>query len=121
MKHTVLIFAVFLFWVLSAIAQTVIQVPFDKAILIWEAPATGTAPTTYHVNCKLIGGGTLPVVDVVAPAVKIPVRDVVSGPGKYECFITASNAFGEGAASNVLPFDAGEVPGPPANLSVGVE
>ena len=120
MKKIAILCSIFL-GVTVASAQTVIQVPFDMAILVWEVPATGTVPATYHVNCKLIGGGTLPVVDVAAPTVKIPVRNVLSGPGKYECFITASNAFGEGVASNVLPFDAGEVPGPPVNLSVGVE
>jgi len=110
--------------------QAVVQVDFDKAILTWDAPSIcttpgdpvgcGGTPDNYNVKCKVRQGADLPVLAVPHPTTATPVSTVIPGPGKYECFVTSINPFGESGGSNVLPFDAGSPPGSPANLGLSV-
>ena len=115
----------------QAFGQTIIAVEYDKASLKWDAPLVcdasgnptgcGGDPMMYHVKCAVRQGAALPVVDVPAPATTVTVKSVVPGPGKYECFVTAENQFGESGGSNVLPFDAGNPPVNPTGLGLIVQ
>jgi hypothetical protein len=129
----VLLFVVIFLAIRLARAQSVISVDFTKAILTWTEPVIctsfnpnvpagcGGTPDVYHVKCKVRNAADLPVFDVPHPTVSVPVASLVPGPGKYECFVTAENAFPpESGASNTLPFDAGTPSGTPTNLLLGV-
>jgi len=113
--------------------QTVIVVDFTKAVLTWNEPlictsfnpnvptGCGGTPDVYHVKCKVRGGADLPILDVPHPTTSTPVSTVVPGPGNFECFVTAENAFPpESGPSNTLPFDAGTPSGDPSNLGITI-
>lgn len=124
MKKWILVFAAAAFLIAPQIAeaQAVVQVPFATATLQWGAPIGGDPPLNYHVKCKdRTSGVNLPVATVVVPITQVAVNTVIPGPGKFECFITASNDFGESGASNTLPFDAGVAPNQPVNLGISAQ
>jgi len=121
---------VFLFKGVSAQVPNVISVDYETAILSWDAgvvcdangqPAgCGGSVAMYHIQCKVLAGASLPVLDVPAPATNVTIKSIITQIGKYECFVTASNAIGESGPSNTLQFDAGRRPAPPQNLRIGV-
>ncbi len=88
----------------SALAQTpVLQVPFDKATFVWDAPPNplpaGQGPIEFYLmNC---GGAD---VRITAPTTSAPVSSVLSGPGVYTCTLKAANRFGVSAPSNAVDF-----------------
>jgi len=129
----VVLFIAIVFFLRLARAQSIIAVDFTKAILTWDEPlicasfnpnvpaGCGGTPDVYHVKCKVRNAADLPVLDVPYPTTTVPVASLVPGPGKYECFVTAENAFPpESGASNTFPFDAGTPSGNPTNLLLGV-
>ncbi len=113
----------FVFWIGGweyAQAQTLLSVPFGSAQFAWDAPvvdATHSAPTSYQITC-----GTTSVT-ITAPATSARIRDVVPGPGTYDCSISARNSFGSSPAPDpAFPsFVAGNPSGPATNLRLLVQ
>lgn len=71
-------------------AQTTLKVSLGSAKLAWDAGVPGpneTLATKHVITC-----GPL-TTEVLMPAVTIPVKDVVPGPGTYDCTIYAVNDF----------------------------
>lgn len=104
----------------TGLAQTVIQVPFDKGKFAWdpnpEDPANGVGPTRWVlINC---GGGD---VRVDMPQTSIPINQVVSGPGSYTCTIKAANNYGPSSAVSFPGFEAGYIPGAVGNVRIEVQ
>lgn len=101
-------------------AQTVLQVPFDKATFSWDPPPNplpaGTSPPTHYLmNC---GGAD---VRIEAPATSVPAKDVLSGPGNYTCTLKAANQFGVSSApSNAVTFETGFRPADVNNFRIEV-
>lgn len=106
------------------LAQTVLQVPYDKAVITWDAakpasPAgclTGCAGETrwYVMNC----GSADIKIDI--PATSVPVKTVASSPGSYSCQLWAVNNFGRSLPAVVPKFEAGFVPAMPDNVRIEV-
>lgn len=111
--------ALFLILSVQVFAQTVLQVPFESAVIAWDAPIdpppNGAGVTRwYAINC----GGVDVRIDV--PATSVPVKMVVSSPGSYSCTLWAVNNFGKSAPTLVPAFEAGYIPATPANLRIEV-
>ncbi|MCS6297177.1 MAG: hypothetical protein H8K09_13155 [Nitrospira sp.] len=103
----------------DAQAQTVLQVPYDAAVIAWQ-PAVTPAPTGvgetrwYAMNC---GAGDL---RIDLPASSVPVKTVAPKPGKYSCTLWAVNNFGKSLPATVPAFDAGYLPATPDNVRIEV-
>jgi hypothetical protein len=99
--------------------QTILSVPYDKAVFAWDAPkdppATGVGVTRWYLlNC----GG--PDVRVDAPATSIPVKAVVAAPGSYTCTIKAMNNFGPSLTVPFPAFEAGYAPADVGNAHIEI-
>ena len=102
-----------------AFAQTVLQVPYDAAQIVWAAPAdpppTGVGVTRWYLmNC---GAADL---RIELPLTSVPVKTVAPKPGSYTCTLWAVNNFGKSAPAAVPTFEAGYVPATPANVRIEV-
>lgn len=100
-------------------AQTVLQVPYDTAVIAWAAPIdpppTGVGVTRWYVmNC---GGGDI---RIDLPATSVPIKTVAMKPGNYNCILWAVNNFGRSAPTPVPPFEAGYIPAMPDNVRIEV-
>lgn len=112
-----------------AFGQTIIAVDINRASFAWDwSKGAGGDVSKFNIKCgPTTGSYTLPVFVVTvtgAPATytgNVPVKSVVTAPGRYFCVVTAANAFGESAASNELPFDAGVGPAGASNLRLTVQ
>ena len=84
-------------------AQETLKFPLGSARLMWDSPAPTperSAPTHHVVYCE---GGTR--VTVPMPANSVPMRDLVPGPGAYQCYVFAENTFGRQTEPDVpAPF-----------------
>ena len=101
-------------------AQTPLKVPFGSAKLAWDAgvpDATHSAATKHVVTCGTVS------VDVLMPTTSIPVKDVVPGPGTYDCTLYAENDFTrQTEPPRPFPqFQAGYGPNTGANLRLEVQ
>lgn len=106
-------------WVELAQAQTVLQVPYDQAVIAWEPPIdpppVGAGVTRWHaINC---GAADL---RIDLPATSIKVSAVAPAPGSYSCTMWAVNNFGKSAPVTVPTFEAGYVPATPSNVRIEV-
>lgn len=100
-------------------AQTTIAVNINTAVLQWNAPTGGAAPTEYRVKCGTAAGTyTLPPAVVQAPTTSVPVKSAIPSSGNYFCVVSAANQFGESPNSNEVVFQAGDVPLAPTNLVI---
>lgn len=107
-----------------AFGQTVVAVDINRAALSWDwSKGTGGDVEAFNLKCGPAPGSyTLPPFVVPVPGApasytgNVPVKSVVTAPGRYYCIVTASNLFGESGPSNELPFDAGNAPGAAVNL-----
>lgn len=103
----------------DAQAQTVLQVPYDAAVIAWQSPAdpppAGVGVTRWYLmNC---GAGDL---RIDLPASSVPVKTVAPKPGKYSCTLWAVNNFGKSLPATVPAFDAGYLPATPDNVRIEV-
>jgi hypothetical protein len=104
---------------LPAYAQTVLQVPYDAAQIVWAAPVdpppAGAGVTRWHaMNCGAAD------IRIDLPATSIKVSAVAPGPGSYTCTLWAVNNFGKSLPTAVPVFEAGYVPPTPANVRIEV-
>lgn len=100
-------------------AQTVIQVPYESAQFLWDAPVSpppsGSGETRWYLlNC---GGADI---RIDAPATSYPVKSAVTTPGSYTCTLKAVNNFGASAPASFPLFEAGYVPASVTNLRIEV-
>ncbi len=100
-------------------AQTVLQVPYDSAQIVWAAPVDPPPPGVgvtrwYVMDC---GAGDL---RIDLPALSVPVKTVAPTPGSYTCQLWAVNNFGRSAPTAVPPFEAGYIPATPGNVRIEV-
>lgn len=103
----------------EADAQTVLQVPYDSAVIAWESPIDPPPPGAgvtrwYEINC---GAGDI---RIDLPSTSVPVRTVAPSPGNYTCTLWAVNHFGKSAPTAVPAFEAGYVPATPSNVRIEV-
>lgn len=102
-------------------AQEVLKVPLGTAQFGWDVqmgdPGTGDDPTQHVITC-----GTHTLV-VPMPANTAPVKDVVPGPGTYECTLYAENDFDRspGPDPSFPSFTTGFGPKTPAVLRIEVK
>lgn len=104
---------------LPAHAQTVLQVPYDSAVIAWASPVdpppTGAGVTRwYAINCGAAD------IRVDLPATSVPVKTVAPTPGSYSCTLWAVNTFGKSLPVAVPAFDAGYIPATPDNVRIEV-
>lgn len=100
-------------------ALTVLQVPYDAALIAWDAPIDppppGVGVTRWHaINCGAAD------IRVDLPATSAPVKTVAPQPGNYSCTIWAVNDFGKSEPAPVPPFNAGYIPATPGNIRIEV-
>lgn len=109
-----------MFMVRFAWAQTTISVDIAKAKLVWDwTQGTGGLVGEFRAKCGNITGSYSVVTVIVDPAQRmVPIKMVITEPGKWFCVVTAANEFGESAPSNEVNFAAGVVPVSPANNRV---
>ncbi|MDH4185529.1 MAG: hypothetical protein OEV08_00910, partial [Nitrospira sp.] len=84
-------------------AQEILQVPLTSARLSWDipAPTPERSPARQHVVYCTDGNRVI----VPMPASSVPMRDLVPGPGSYQCFVYAENTFGRQTEPDVAaPF-----------------
>lgn len=103
----------------QALAQPVLQVPYDAAQIVWAAPVdpppTGVGVTRWYVmNCGAAD------IRIELPATSIKVSAVAPKPGSYTCSLWAVNTFGKSAPAAVPVFEAGYVPPTPNNVRIEV-
>ena len=103
-----------------AYGQTTLAVDLDRAALTWNyTQGTGGAVEEFRMHCGPSTGNYDTMLAIADPAARsVPVRDVVSGRGRYFCAVSAANIAGESAVSNEVFFDAETIPVAPTNLSV---
>ena len=102
-----------------ASAQTVIQVPYDAAQIVWappiDPPADGAGITRWHaINCGAAD------IRIELPATSVQISTVAPMPGSYACTLLAVNKFGKSSPAPVPPFEAGHVPATPDNTRLEV-
>lgn len=104
----------FLLFAVVAHAQTLIKAPLASARLAWDP---GTGATKHVVIC---GDVTR---EVLMPDTSIAVREMVPGPGTYDCSIYAENTFARQTTPNVpFPqFQAGDPPTEPVRQRLEVQ
>ena len=100
-------------------AQTVLQVPYDAAVIAWAAPVdpppAGVGVTRWHVmNCGAAD------IRIELPATSVPVKTVAPKPGSYTCTLWAVNNFGKSTPAAVPVFEAGYIPATPDNVRIEV-
>ena len=103
----------------NAHAQTVLQVPYESAVITWDAPIdpppSGAGVTRwYAIAC----GGAEIRIDL--PATSVPVKTVAPSPGSYSCTMWAVNTFGKSTPATVPQFDAGYIPVTPGNVRIEI-
>lgn len=103
----------------QALAQTVLQVPYDAAQIVWAAPVdpppAGVGVTRWYLmNCGAAD------IRIELPATSVPVKTVAPKPGSYTCTLWAVNNFGKSAPAAVPVFEAGYVPPTPNNVRIEV-
>ncbi len=104
---------------LPASAQTVLQVPYDAAVIAWappiDPPLAGAGVTRWYLmNC----GASDIRIDL--PATSVPVKTVAPKPGNYSCTLWAVNNFGKSLPTTVPVFEAGYLPATPDNVRIEV-
>lgn len=101
-------------------AQSVLKVPLGTAKFAWDAgvpDATHSAATKHVVSCGSV------TVDVPMPANSVAVKDLVPGPGTYDCTIYAVNDFDRQVEPDgAFPsFQAGNPPPKPISQRIEVK
>ena len=102
-----------------ASAQTVIQVPYDAAQIVWapptDPPPDGAGVTRWHaINCGAED------IRIELPATSVKISAVAPMPGSYTCTLWAVNNFGKSAPAPVPAFEAGHIPATPDNVRIEV-
>ena len=107
--------------------STQLMVSYSSGNLIWSwvpgiAPLDGV-PDGFTVKCAVGTAGTVPTImkNIADPtARKIPINQVVSTQGQYNCTVVAYNVFGGSADSNRVSFQTGDVPAAPTGFGFDV-
>ena len=104
---------------ISAQAQTVLQVPYDSAQIVWAAPAdpppAGVGVTRWYLmNCGAAD------IRIELPMTSVPIKTVAPKPGSYTCTLWAVNNFGKSAPATTPTFEAGYIPSTPGNVRIEV-
>lgn len=81
----------------------------------WDAPTTGTPPTSYNLTVSGPGGGTC---NVLSPGY-YTVTGLTNG-SNYSSYIKSSNANGESALSSFRDVQPGFKPDPPSDLTSSI-
>lgn len=117
----VIVLAVLLWFLAVPVqAQTVLKVPFGSGLFAWDVPApdaTHSLPDKHVIVCGSV------TYEVPMPQTSVRIRDVVPGPGTYDCTIYSENAFSRQAEPNVpFPqFQAGNAPPAPVRQRLEVQ
>jgi hypothetical protein len=80
----------------------------DKAKLKWQwrSQRKGDQASEFRVKCGTASGRyNLPIVRVPFPNLEVPIKQIVTKPGRYFCVITAANHSGESSPSNEVSFN----------------
>lgn len=101
-------------------AQTILKVPLSSAKLAWDAgvPGPGESVATKHVvTCGTVSK------DVLMPTTSLAVKDIVPGPGTYNCTIYAVNDFDRqlDPDGSFPSFQAGNPPSKGSNFRLEVK
>ena len=101
----------------TAEAQTTVAVDLAKTALTWDH-ADVTKVVQFVVKCGTTSGVySLPEKLVAAPAMSIPIAEIIPGPGKFFCTVGARNQFGTTDGTEIA-FEAGTAPPAPTNLRI---
>lgn len=81
------------------------SVDLKEASLAWDwTPDSGGDVRKFMVKCASTDGRSLTLHPMEASARAVPLKDVIAGPGRYRCVVTAENQAGEFRPTNEVRF-----------------
>ncbi len=83
------------------------SVDLNHASLSWDwTPGSGGEVRKFLVRCVTLDGRSLTLHPLEASARTVPLKQVIGGPGRYRCVVTAESLAGELRATNEVRFRA---------------
>jgi hypothetical protein len=109
----------FLLMISDAEAQNVIPVNIEKSKFSWDWEiGTGGQADFFRLSCASVPSGATFMSDTVGLVKEMPVNQVITIRGQYDCHVVAVNVAGESDPSNVVGLRIVGKPVNPTNFKI---
>jgi hypothetical protein len=100
-------------------AQDTVNVDIGKSKFVWEwDQGTGDMADFFKMKCSSVPSGAVFTSDTIGLLKEMPVSEVISIRGTYDCHVVAVNVAGESDPSNVVGLKIVGKPVRPTNFRV---